>query len=94
MAIRSFLPCNLFLREYNGGRHRTVAHRTVPCLPVYYYITNLQGDVLFIVDADGNTVAAYTYDPYGKVLTATGTLANTNPLRHRGYYYDTESGLY
>ena len=61
---------------------------------VYYYITNLQGDVLRLVDADGSTVAAYTYDPYGKVLTATGTLANTNPLRYRGYYFDTETGFY
>ena len=27
-------------------------------------------------------------------LTATGTMASINPLRYRGYYYDTESGLY
>ena len=47
-----------------------------------------------LVDASGNSVASYTYDPYGKVLTATGTLAEKNPLRYRGYYYDSESGLY
>ena len=60
----------------------------------YYYITNLQGDVVEMVDASGNTVASYTYSPYGKVLTSEGTLADKNPLRYRGYYYDTESGLY
>ena len=60
----------------------------------YYYITNLQGDVMELVDASGNTVASYTYSPYGKVLTSEGTLADKNPLRYRGYYYDTESGLY
>ena len=60
----------------------------------YYYVTNLQGDVMGLVDTNGNTVATYTYDPYGKVLTATGTLAEKNPLRYRGYYYDSESGLY
>jgi len=38
--------------------------------------------------------ARYTYDPYGKVLTATGTFAATNPLRYRGYVYDTETGFY
>ena len=38
--------------------------------------------------------AAYTYDPYGKPITATGTLANVNPLRYRGYVYDPETGLY
>ena len=60
----------------------------------YYYATNLQGDVLGMVKADGTTVATYTYDPYGKPLTATGTFAATNPLRYRGYVYDTETGLY
>ena len=60
----------------------------------YYYVTNLQGDVMGMVDSSGNSVASYTYDPYGKLLTATGTLAEKNPLRYRGYYYDSESGLY
>ena len=60
----------------------------------YYYVTNLQGDVMGLVDTSGNSVASYTYDPYGKVLTATGILAEKNPLRYRGYYYDSESGLY
>ena len=61
---------------------------------VYYYITNLQGDVMYLVDSSGNQVAAYTYDPYGKVLTATGTMAEINPLRYRGYYQDSETGFY
>ena len=60
----------------------------------YYYVTNLQGDVMGLVDSAGNTVASYTYDPYGKVLTATGELADKNPLRYRGYYYDSETGFY
>ena len=60
----------------------------------YYYVTNLQGDVMGLVDTSGNSVASYTYDPYGKLLTATGELAEKNPLRYRGYYYDSESSLY
>ena len=60
----------------------------------YYYVTNLQGDVMGLVDTSGNSVASYTYDPYGKVLTATGALAEKNPLRYRGYYYDSETGFY
>ncbi len=59
-----------------------------------YYVTNLQGDVMRIVDASGTAVATYEYDPYGKVTTATGILAQTNPLRYCGYYYDNETGLY
>ncbi len=61
---------------------------------VYYYVTNLQGDVMRIVDASGTVMACYDYDPYGKVISATGTLANVNPLRYRGYVYDQETGFY
>ena len=60
----------------------------------YYYITNLQGDVMYLVNSSGTRVASYTYDPYGKVDTATGSMAAINPLRYRGYYYDTETGFY
>ena len=61
---------------------------------VYYYILNLQGDVIRLVNSSGATVASYEYDPYGKVLSATGSMAAINPLRYRGYYYDEETGLY
>lgn len=61
---------------------------------MYYYVTNLQGDVVNILNASGGIVATYTYNAWGKVLTATGTMAGVNPLRYRGYYYDTDTGLY
>lgn len=64
----------------------------------YYYVTNLQGDVIAILDKNGNCVVEYTYDAWGRILSTTGTLATTlgqdNPLRYRGYYYDTETGFY
>lgn len=60
----------------------------------YYYITNLQGDVLSIVDEDGNVVASYEYDPYGNVIESAGVLAEINLLRYRGYVYDTETDFY
>ena len=58
----------------------------------YYYILNLQGDVYRMVDSSGTTVAQYSYDPWGKVLEASGSMAEINPLRYRGYYYDSETG--
>lgn len=61
---------------------------------MYYYVTNLQGDVVNILNASGGIVATYSYNAWGKVLTATGTMAGVNPLRYRGYYYDTDTGLY
>ena len=60
----------------------------------YYYILNLQGDVIRLINSNGATVASYEYDPYGKVISATGSMAAINPLRYRGYYYDQETGLY
>ena len=60
----------------------------------YYYILNLQGDVVKLVTASGNTVAAYEYDAWGNILSQSGSMADKNPLRYRGYYYDVETGFY
>ena len=47
-----------------------------------------------IYDVDGAIKAWYTYDAWGNVLTAVGELAEVNPIRYRGYYYDNETGYY
>ena len=60
----------------------------------YYYILNLQGDVVKLVTANGTSVAEYTYNAWGEITASSGTMANLNPLRYRGYYYDTETGFY
>ena len=62
---------------------------------LYYYITNLQGDVIRIIDTAGATICTYTYDAWGRLLnSSTNQIFKANPIRYRGYYYDTESGLY
>ncbi len=64
----------------------------------YYYVRNYLGDVTKVIDTSGNVVVEYTYDSWGKLLSTTGSLATTvgalNPIRYRGYYYDTETSLY
>src|SRR5699024_9507137 len=64
----------------------------------YYYLKNLQGDIVGILDANGTQVVSYTYDAWGAPLSVTGTAADTigqlNPFRYRSYYYDNETGLY
>ena len=64
----------------------------------YYYVTNLQGDVLHIVNGFGTPVVSYAYDPYGKPTITSDTsdisLGTINPLRYRGYVYDSETELY
>ena len=59
----------------------------------YYYVLNLHGDVVKLIQANGHVVAHYTYDAWGNV-SSSGRLAEINPLRYRGYYYDNETGFY
>ena len=64
----------------------------------YYYIFNVQGDVIGILNQAGQKIVSYTYDPWGKVLSVDGseafTIGQINPIRYRSYYYDTETGFY
>ena len=62
----------------------------------YFFIKNLQGDVIAITDDNGETVAKYSYDAWGvcSILQDTNGIANINPYRYRSYYYDAETGMY
>ena len=40
----------------------------------YFYVTNLQGDVVAILNTSGSKVVEYTYDAWGNILTVTGTI--------------------
>ena len=63
----------------------------------YRYVKNQQGDVVAVIDFAGAEAATYSYDGWGNVLTTGGydaNLAARNPLRYRGYYYDSETELY
>ena len=64
----------------------------------YYYVRNIQNDIVALVDESGKTVVNYAYDSWGKLLSITGSLKDTvgiqNPFRYRGYYYDNETGMY
>lgn len=70
----------------------------------YYFVCNWRGDVLKIFDSTGSLVVNYDYDAWGNVLSVTNAnganitssthIANVNPLRYRGYYYDVETSMY
>ena len=69
----------------------------------FYVVTNAQGDVIELRDGNGNVTAKYTYDSWGKLLSITNasgvalasdSFAHQISVRYRGYYYDTETGLY
>ncbi|MGL4730576.1 MAG: RHS repeat domain-containing protein, partial [Clostridium sp.] len=64
----------------------------------YYYVRNAQGDIIGLIDSNGNKVVSYTYDTWGKLLSIEGSLKDSlgikNPYRYRGYRYDNETQLY
>ena len=70
----------------------------------YYFVCNWRGDVIRIYDGAGAVIANYNYDAWGNVISVTDAngaaitdsnhIANVNPLRYRGYYYDSETGFY
>ena len=70
----------------------------------YAFRKNLQGDVIALLDTTGKVVAQYAYDAWGNILSVTDAsgsaitssthIANINPIRYRGYYYDTETKWY
>ena len=64
----------------------------------YIVRCTLSGDVDQIYDTKGNLLARYIYDTWGNTLSVTDAsgkaitdplhIANINPIRYRGYYYD------
>ena len=70
--------------DYNGASYR--------------YMHNLQGDIIALVDEDGNKVVEYRYDAWGKPTQKSGLMAETlgtiQPFRYRGYVWDEETRLY
>lgn len=65
---------------------------------VYLYRYNALGDIIGIIDKNGNSVVEYQYDTWGVILATTGNMAASlgkiNPFRYRGYIYDEETGFY
>nr|WP_306286977.1 RHS repeat-associated core domain-containing protein [Neglectibacter timonensis] len=76
-------PVALYYFPANGGERITG-----------YYMTNQQGDIVRIENQYGTVIASYAYDAWGKPVSAAGSIADINPLRYRGYYYDTDTGFY
>ncbi len=85
------LPIGLVLNEGNTSTK-------------YYFAKSIQGDVMALIAENRTIVARYDYDAYGKLLSVKDTsgteitdsahIANLNPIRYRGYYFDSETGFY
>ncbi|MEE1220181.1 MAG: hypothetical protein U0L20_09695 [Ruminococcus sp.] len=70
----------------------------------YFYTHNSRGDIVGIYSGSGVLTAQYEYDVWGNILSITdgsgnaitdpNNVGNLNPFRYRGYYYDSDTGLY
>lgn len=78
----------------SGGELIGFTYKTADAETECILVKNQQGDVEKVISADGTILASYTYDAWGNVLTSEGSLAAANPIRYRGYYFDTETSLY
>ena len=52
------------------------------------------GNILGYRDAQGNTVASYTYDAFGNIVSQSGTMSDAFVFRFFSKYFDAETGLY
>ena len=52
------------------------------------------GNVIGYWDAQGNVVAEYTYDAFGKLIASSGPMANVFSLRYSTKYFDPETRFY
>ncbi len=93
-----------FWYDGNGNAAAFVIYDAAGMHP-YYYFRNGQGDIIGLFDSNGNIVARYSYDSWGNLLSIkdgsgnnktndTAFIGYKNPLRYRGYYYDSETKLY
>jgi RHS repeat-associated protein len=58
----------------------------------YWFHHDQIGSSRLLTDSTGTSQATYTYDPYGGLVSSTGSI--TNPFRFCGQYQDSESGFY
>ena len=56
-----------------------------------WYVFNAHGDVMQLLDDDGDVVRDYQYDPFGNQLSELDEF-DLNPYRYCQEYYDVESG--
>ena len=90
--------------DENGAPNTVYYYNGSTSATKYYYVLNLQGDVTEIRSTSNALVAQYNYDAFGNILsikdangnniTSSTHIANVNPLRYRGYFYDPETGFY
>ncbi len=83
-----------FLYDENGELYGFIKDST----DKYFYIRDCLKNILGIIDSEGKLVVKYNCEAYGKCAIVSDTsgcsLGSLNPFRYKGYYYDSETGMY
>jgi RHS repeat-associated protein len=59
-----------------------------------YYFADGNGNITAMLDASQNSVASYRYDPFGNLISSSGTLAGANVYRFSSKEFHAPSALY
>ena len=82
-----------------GMMYRTTSYAE-GTFDVFWYEKNLQGDIVAVYNSSGTKLVTYDYyDAWGNYTVSYSnsgatTGAQYNPFRYRGYYHDTDLGMY
>lgn len=70
----------------------------------YYYVKNIQNDIIGILNSNLEQIVRYEYDSWGNIISITDNNGNAitdetnigliNPYRYRSYRYDSEIDMY
>ena len=61
---------------------------------IYVPFYDAFGNVMGYWDEQGNVVAEYVYDAFGRTVAKSGTMADMFAIRYSTKYYDAETGMY
>ncbi|MCR5840144.1 MAG: RHS repeat-associated core domain-containing protein, partial [Kiritimatiellae bacterium] len=78
----------LYLSISNSSTPNSSTHQ------LYVPFCDAYGNVMGYWDAQGNVVAEYTYDAFGKLISSSGPMADVFAIRYSTKYFDSETGLY
>jgi RHS repeat-associated protein len=59
-----------------------------------YYYADAGGNITSMLAVDNTVVASYRYDPYGALISSSGSLADANVYRFSSKEFHASSGLY
>ena len=94
----SYKYSEILIKKKKGFYDKEKTQYECSCVCAYwdfsYFDKNTLGDIVAIRDESGNIVARYEYDAWGNITYQSGSMADINPFRYRGYYYDNETGFY